>query len=432
MTSGDVVLGDWEKHWLLRHLDDDACCVNWLVELERPVDPGLVEAALAAVRRAFPFPFAGLRVADDGVRVLAVPRPERPTGDYLTYWPRAEGGFAAFVRTLANDRLDPLEDGLLRCHLVAGPVPMLAFKATHLVGDAYTNHWLRGAFVQAAGQLSAGRPADLAPPPTAYSLGVAEVASRLRVAPREIEDSVRRARRLRTPAMTAPAPGGELRVLRAVVPPERFAAVVRRAITLGVTPVALLGAAVAAAVRSSYDPWDTAAGDYFAVSVPRDLRSALGRDRELGNLCYPQGIPVLADDPVDTEVMAAVFSARLRAGAMNRVMYRHFCNELRAARTRPVRREPGPPGGGRRTVHPLPVLGATEIPARADIGTIAGARVLRTAYQTPIFTRRQSGGQVHLGCALRWHPDLDDRLRAFAARLFAELLGPPPVDWELL
>ena len=431
MTSGDIVLGDWEKHWLLQHLDDDACCVNWLVELERPVDPALVEAALAAVRRVFPFPFAGLRVAPGTASVLAVPRPRRPIGEYLTYWPQAEGGFESFARTLVNDRLDPLEDGLFRCHLVAGPVPMLAFKATHLIGDAYTNHWLRAAFAWASGQLHAGRPAELTSPPTAYSLGVADVMSRLRVAPREIEDSVRRARRLRVPAMTAPAPGGELRVLRAVITPARFATVVRRAIALGVTPVALLGAAVAGAVRSSYDPWGQAPGDYFAVSVPRDLRSVLGRDRELGNLCYPQGIPILADDPVDTESMAKVISARLRAGAMNRIMYRYFCNQLRETRTRPVRRETAP-AGDRRLVRPLPVLGATEIPARPDIDAIAGVRVLRTAYQTPIFTRRQSGGQVHLGCTLRWHPDLDDRLRAFAARLFTELLGPPPVDWELL
>lgn len=439
---GAIPLGAWEKAWVLEHLKDDASCVNWLVELNQAPDPSMVASALEAIRPGFPLYFSAVQVEEDGVSLVAHPRVDSPIDAYVVEHADVEGGGPCFARRLANTRLDPLDGGLLRCHCVSGPVSMLALQVAHVAGDAYTNHRFRTAFAAALHSLGSGRRPVVTAPQAAHAVPIEEVLARLPAAPRQLEDVVRRARRLRVPRMTVAAGYGgdrrfQIRVFRAEVEPERFAGVVRRARACGVTPLTLLGAAYAAAVRRTFDPWWERPGDYIAVSVPRDLRRLLGREEQVGNLTYPQGIPVLGDDPMEVEPMAMVLSDRLRRGATNRVMYRHVAHALRASCAQPV---PGaaeagerlPVEDGRLVLSPLPVLGITEIPTWSEIASLGRARVLRTFFQTPMMTRRYAGGCVHLGCAIRWHPAFDVRIRAFLAEVVDSLLGTASCHWDLL
>lgn len=443
--AAPVPLGAWEKALADEHLRDGAHGSAWLVELEAPLDPALVHDALQALRPAFPVHFSRVRPrAGGGIEAV-------PGADVLLHRERAEGGGRAYLGVMANARLHPVEDGLFRCHLVDGPVPLLGFQATHVAGDGYTNHRFRQAFAAALDALSRGRRPEVRPPPAAYAVGLDEIHARLPMDPRALHDVVRRAARLRTPRMSlrardpaglaeGEADGGgpcyALRVFRAVMEPEAFAPLVARAERLGVAPLALLGAAATGAARRAFDPWDERPGDFIAVGVPRDMRVALGRAGAAGNLVYGQGIPVFGDDPAETDALAAVFHDRLTRGRANRVMYRHFGQRLAAAAAAPLA---APPDAGRIAcrdgrwvLDPLPQLGVTELPTWGDVEALAGIPVRDTFFQQPVLTRRFAGGRVHLAATVRWHPRFDARIRAFFAAFVAALLPGRDVAWELL
>lgn len=440
-----IPLGAWEKALADEHLRDDAHGTGWLVELDAPLRAGLVRDALDALRPAFPVHFSRVRPAPGG-GIEAVP----VRTDVLVHRKYAAGGGRAYLGVMANARLHPVQDGLFRCHLVDGPVPMLGFQATHVVGDGYTNHRFRQAFAAALDALDHGRRPRIAAPPAAYAVPLDEIHARLPMRPRALDDVVRRALRLRTPRMTvagapgSPAvagPGGggaryALRVFRAVMEPAAFAPLVARAERLGVTPLALLGAAAAGGVRQAFDPWEERPGDFFAVGVPRDMRVALGRPGAAGNLVYGQGVPVFGDDPAGTDAMAAVFYDRLSRGRANRVMYRHFGQRLAAAAAAPLA-EPAGAGrlscaDGRCALDPLPLLGVTEHPDWGGVETLAGVAVRDTFFQQPAITRRFAAGRVHLAATVRWHPVFDARIRAFFSAFLSALFPGHEPAWELL
>lgn len=437
-----ICLGPWEKAMVLEHLRDDSHCVNWMVELDTSLDPALVCAALEALRPAFPLHFARLQIANDGIGVVSIPDTAHPISAFLVEQAHFAGGGRAYARVLANMRLDPLVAGLFRCHFIAGPTPLLAFQVSHIAGDGYTNHLFRTAFAEVLDALVAGRRAEVVTPTAAYAVTLDEFHRGLPMEPRMFEDILRRATRLCMPEMRVPNATGqddhyELRVFRAVVEPIRYARLIAHATALRITPLALLGAACALAVRAMCDQSAQQQGDFFAVSVPRDMRVTLGREAQIGNLIYPQGIPILADDPRDLDSLSVLFFDRMQRGRANRLMYRHFAHRLRDSISTPVVVR-GAHVGRLRTedgdfvLQPLPIIGVTEVPRWNDIVALGEARVQQTFFQMPMISRRFADGMVHLGCTMRWHPCFDGRIRRLLDLFLQHLFGSEPVAWELL
>ncbi len=241
-----ILLGAWEKARILEHRRDDSYCVNWLVELDRALDPGLVADALDTLRPAFPLHFARLRLDNDRIGVTAVQDPGRTGKECLIHFPRFEGGIVAYARALANTRLDPFVTGLFLCHCIDGPVPLLAFQVTHVPGDGYTNHRFRAEFARAIGDLARGQTPKPPLSVKAHDVSLDEFHSRLPMEPRVLEDIVSKARRLCEPGMSVAAgcvgdDRYELRVFRAVVAPVRYAGLVSCTVSLRITPLAFLG-----------------------------------------------------------------------------------------------------------------------------------------------------------------------------------------------
>ena len=54
------------------------------------------------------------------------------------------------------------------------------------------------------------------------------------------------------------------------------------------------------------------------------MREMLGRESQIGNLIFPQGVPIFGDDPTDVDRLAVRFFDRMQRGQSNRLMYRHF------------------------------------------------------------------------------------------------------------
>jgi len=438
MTATYIPLGSWERLLALAHRRDNAFCAGWLAELDRPLDVDLVGAALAAVRGAYPAYFA--RVRDDGQNFVLQSEPQRPIEEMIRHTPRFEGGGAAYVRALANDRLDPVDDGSVRCHLVDGPIPLIALQMTHVPGDGYGNWRLREALAGAIGALSGGLPAAVEPAEAVHDISYDGIRSALSMDVRAFEDVARRAGRLRELRMSADAPGDdgayELRVFQASVDVPRYARVVSRARALGVTPVALLAAAFVRAASAACDPWADRRRDFIALNMPRDFRGLLGLAGRIGNVTFPQGLPVLDDDPHDHEALAPVLFERLQRGRTNLLMYRHFLRIVHDAGV--VAMPTAAPllrlkrSEGRLVLDPFSAFGATEVLHRGDFETLGPARVVRTLFQTPMLTRRFANGRAHLSCTVRWHPAMDARLRGLFAGFVERLFGGDPVEWELL
>lgn len=412
-------IGGWERAMLNAHAADDGFCVNWTVALDAAPDPAAVAAALDAVRPAFPRYFALARRGADGWFLTG----GLPAAAVIRTHGGQEGGLAGFAGRLARTRLDPERDGLFRCHLVDGPDPLLAFQATHVVGDGHTNHAFRTAFAAALAQVAEGRrPEPLPPAPDHPSAGPDDVAALLAPDPRAFAVELRGMRQPVVPFLPAGAGDAPVRVFRTVVPLDRFAPVMRRAAGLGVTPLALTLAALCGAVGAEMAPLDPTRGEFLLPQVPRDFRAALKRPADTGNLVYAQGVPLLPADPADTDELSRVVQDRMRRGQANRLMYRHFLHELKMG-------ERPPPPVGR--VEPLPVFGVTEIPNRGGVERLGGARVLDTVFQTPVLTRRFAGGTVHLGCAVRCPADGGTAVRRLFDGLLERLFGDIP-PWDLL
>ena len=419
-ASGQLAIGPWERAMLNAHAADDAFCVNWTVALDRPLDPGMVLDALTALRPAFPRYFARAERTDTTWRL----RRDHAVAAVVRHHGRNEGGARGVAGRLARTRLDPERDGLFRCHVIEGPEPVLAFQTTHVVGDGYTNHMMRSAFAAALGTLAGGgRPAALPPALALPPPGPDDVAATLAPDPRAFAFELRRMLRLRPAQLPAAAGPFDVRVFRAVLPAEAFAPVMRRAARLAVTPLSLLLAALAGAMRDAMPPLEAEPGEFLLPQVPRDFRAALSRPSATGNLVFAQGIPVLADDPSELDALAVTLHDRQRRGQSNRLMYRHFLHELKVADTQPPVRP--------QALHLFPVFGVTEIPNRSPVTRLGHARVCETVFQTPILTRRFTDGRVHLGCALRCTATAEAALRRLLADLLLRLFGTIPA-WDLL
>jgi hypothetical protein len=434
-----VRLGAWEKALLLDHLQDGARLAGWLVELDQPLDPARVAAALAAVRLAFPIYFARVEAAEDGIGALACPQPETPIERFLVHSTHVDGGGRGYLRHLANSPLHPLDDGLIRCHLVDGPVPMLGLQFSHIAGDSVGNARLRQALALAIAAPNGPSP-GLTPAVGCHDLSIGQIEAILTMDARALPELARRRARLRPLRLRSEHVEDDdryvLRVFRAVVPPQRFAGVVAQARTLGVTPIAILAAAYVAACLKVAEPWAERPDDFVGLSVPRDLRSALGRPNQIGNFALPQGIPVFADDPVEVTCLAPLIFDRITRGGTNRMLYRHFVNELREAAVKPVPRQAREAQlstrDGRLVLDPFGAFGITEVANRAEVERLGAARIVASYFQTPALTRRFVDGQVHLTCVVRWHPAFDARLRRMFDLFLHHLFGGESVDWDLL
>lgn len=434
-----VRLGAWEKALVLDHLQDGARLAGWLVELDRPLDLARVVAALTVVRQAFPIYFARIEVAGNGIDALACPQPDTPIEKFLVHHVHIDGGGRGYLRRLANSLLHPLDDGLIRCHLVDGPVPMLGLQFSHIAGDSVGNARLRQALAFAIAAPN-GQPPAFTPAVGCHDLSIGQIEAALTLDVRALPELGRRRARMRPLRLYAPRVADddryELRVFRAVLPPRRFAAVVAQARSLGVTPIAILGAAYVAGCLHVVEPWAERPDDFVGLSVPRDLRALLGRTNQIGNLALPQGIPVFADDPVDVPRLAPLIFDRITRGGTNRIVYRHFVNELREAAVKPVQRDAGkaqlPTCDGRLELDPFGAFGITEVANRGEVERLGEARIVASFFQTPALTRRFVDGQVHLTCVVRWHQAFDVRLRALFEMFLHHLFGAEAVDWDLL
>jgi hypothetical protein len=420
IAEDGIAVGAWEHAMLQSHAIDDSMCVNWTVALDVCLEPTLVAAALAAIAPSFPRYFA--RAQQRGDRWVLMPGP--PEATLVFHRDSWLGGARGIAGRLARTRLDPERHGLFRCHLFDGPQPVLAFQATHVVGDGYTNHSFRTAFASAVSALSKGAQPQL--PPPAALVGAVEpelVIASLTSDPRAFAAEVPQIRRLVLPLIPVQADVSEIRVLRAVVSLEEFAPTMKRAVALSVSPVSLLLAALVGATRDVFLPLNSERGEYLAPQLPRDFRSILGRTAAADSFVYPQSVPVLATDPTDVAPLARAIHSRIQRGSRNRLMYRHFFHQLKMSEKPNTSSADG--------FNPFTVFGATEIPNRGSLERMGPARVLETVFQTPILTRRYADGKVHLGCALRWtaaaQPVLQRLLDGVMSRLF-----DVPVCWELL
>jgi hypothetical protein len=434
-----VRLGAWEKALLLDHLQDGARLAGWLVELDRPLAPARVAAALATVRRAFPIYFARVEVADDGIGAIACAQPDTPIEKFLLHSAHGEGSGRGYLRHLANSPLHPLDDGLIRCHLVDGPVPMLGLQFSHISGDSVGNGRLRQALALAIAAPDR-QPLALTPAVGCHDLSIGQIEAALTLDVRALPEIGRRRARRRPLRLLSdrvePDDRYQLRVFRAVVPPRQFAGVVARARNLGVTPIAILAAAYVAGCLHVAEPWAERPDDFVGLSVPRDLRAMLGRPDQIGNLALPQGVPVFADDPVEVTRLAPLIFERIMRGGTNRIVYRHFVNELREAAVKPVRREAPEPRltsrDGRLELDPFGAFGVTEVANRGEVEHLGEARIVASYFQTPALTRRFVDGQVHLTCVVRWHQAFDTRLRTLFEMFLHHLFDGEAVDWGLL
>ena len=423
-------LAPWERALAIEQIGSNGFNAGWLVELDRSLDLPLVLEALRWTRVALPVYFSRVRKGDVVDYAGLALEPERPIECFVKHVSSFAGGGKAYLRVLANDPLNPVQDGLFRCHVIDGSPPCLGFQCGHAAGDGFSNWRLRQVFAAAVDALERGDEPRLERGSLWPGLSIDEMQRLFPIDPRGLEDLLRRKGSPQVPGLALPLTPKrpELRVFNAVIGRATYARVVADAARLKVGPLAILASAFALAARQEADPWPKYPQNFLALAVPRDLRVSLGMAKVIGNLSLPQGLPVFADDPRDRDTMAQVLSDRMRRGRNNRVLYRHFLNALREQLA----------GGGAirsrvdETWHPFASFGVTEIPNWGEVASIGQAHVVRAWYQTPLLTRRFVAQQVHLSCTVAWHETLDGQLRSIFGRTLSSLIGDEPTDWDLL
>jgi hypothetical protein len=348
--------------------------------------------------------------------------------------------------------LNPFEEGLMRCHYVESPTPMVALQSSHVAGDGFTNGWLRAAFIELCSQVheGGGEPSIEHPGLGGYDLQLADVRQELpvapvdfngRVAPRTLRN-VRMSLRPRSEeSSTAPI---EPRTFRALLDRDSFGRLFARAQGFGVSTLAYTAACMALSVDLCFDEWSAEPGDFFAINIPRDFRFVPEWRGQLGNVLFPVGVPVLKDDLTDLRCAATTIFDTLDTAKDSWLFYRLFSHQVRAAGRAVVELDAecmsGPHlarEGESVSIDPLPVLGVTELPARPTGGNLGAARITDTFFQSPIIGRRSVGGDAVLAGNIHWHPLFDERIRNFL-QVFLNILvcgaadDPATVEWELI
>ncbi len=447
-----IPLGAIEKWLLFEQMADPGFFTNWLVTLDQPLDQHLVEQALEELRRLAPVHFSRISVGDDGLQIAAEFDADRSIKEFVVRHGEWEDGAQGYLRHLMDQPLDPFTDGMIRCHLVMAPEPMLALQSSHVAGDGFTNNWLRSTFVDLYSDLHAGGPGLEREPPKldCYNLLLSDIRPKIpevKVS-YELETPPRKLQRPRMRASVghddAVAVKCEIRTFRAVLDRPAFRSYFSRAQALGVSTLAHMAACMALAVDRCYDNWEEEPGDFFAVNIPRDFRFVPEWRGRLGNVVYPIGVPVLREVLGPLDQTSRMIAEILRVGMNNWLLYRLFSHEVRAAKKAPIdvahTISTGPcleREGATLSLNPLPVLGVTEVPPMEGTGSIGPSRMTEVYVQSPIIGRRSMAGGTMLSGNVHWHPIFDRRIREFLQTFLNYLVkgtpeNPAEVEWELI
>jgi len=445
-------LGAWEKYFFQQMLRDGGARTNVMIVLDDDLDVQRIRQTLELIRPGAPLFFSKLVIDDNGRDLSAACDLNESIDFFIQVSARTDHTPYEYFRHVLGRPLDPFSEGLFRLHYVESPTPILGFQISHLAGDGQTFVRFRDLFVSCYEAVREGH-GKLAP--LGHELPHATVSPaqiRHKIATRPLHGRAK-FRRHREPFMSAAVTNlhersvPEWRTLRARLGQFGTRQLVKQSLKLEVTPLVYAAACLAIAVDRHYDNWCAQDGDYFAVNIPVDIRGLYGLRKHIGNLVYPVGIPLLKEDLRSIDSATRAVWDRFRFGRSNYLFLHSICKILQTAqhalvnsmRTKSESAFISSEKGTMR-LHPLGILGVTELPVRRPLTRIGNARVNDYILESPIIMRRWFAGSCEFMFSLRYHTGFEARLRNFVQTFLNALVHGDAerddrdheIEWELI